>query len=60
MASGAGMGWEPWGSGLQPEVSAVVGDALSGAIGGRGLEHHDLHLLAGVSLDRGHGALPFA
>ena len=48
------------GLGLEPEVPAVVGDSLSGAVGGRGLQHHDLHLLAGVSLDRGHGALPFA
>lgn len=41
-----------------PEVPAVVGDSLSGAVGGGGLQHHNLHLLAGVALGRGHGALP--
>lgn len=44
--------------GTAPEVPAVVGDSLSGAVGGRGLQHHNLHLLAGVALGRGHGALP--
>lgn len=44
----------------EPEVPTVVGDALGGAVGGGGLQHHNLHLLAGVALDRGHGALPLA
>lgn len=44
----------------EPEVPAIVGDALCRTVGGGGLQHHDLHLLAGVALDRGHGALPFA
>lgn len=44
----------------EPEVSTVVGDALGRAVRGRGLQHHNLHLLAGIALDRGHGALPFA
>lgn len=44
--------------GTAPEVPAVVGDSLSRAVGGGGLQHHNLHLLAGVALSRGHGALP--
>lgn len=41
-----------------PEVPAVVGHALSRAVGGGGLQDYYLHLLAGVALDRGHGTLP--
>lgn len=54
---------EEWGLPLikqsgPPEVPTVVGHTLSRAVGGRGLQDDYLHLLAGVALDRGHGALP--
>lgn len=64
-----GVGWggsvgSCWVSGAaehtEPEVPSVVGDTLSWAVGGRDLQHHNLHLLADVALDRGHGALPLA
>ena len=57
-----GGGWEGGSSGAAeetaPEVPAVVGHSLSRAVGGRGLQHHNLHLLAGVALGCGHRALP--
>lgn len=43
-----------------PEVPAVVGDPLGRAVGCRGLQHHDLHLLADVALRGGDGAFPLA
>lgn len=62
--AGVGAAWEVGSLGAaeptEPEVPAIVGDTLRGTVGGGGLQHHDLHLLAGVALDRGHAALPFA
>lgn len=64
--TGAPRGWRCGGEGGlplikrsgPPEVPAVVGHALSRAVGGGGLQDYYLHLLAGVALDRGHGTLP--